>query len=414
MTTEDESDGKPPKSAIVIAGSHRSGTSALTRSVGLLGWQLPANLMPGGRGNELGHWESLRIVRMNDLFLARLERSWLDPKPLPRQWRETEAGRKALVRAQTLIGEEFAGGGGIVLKDPRVSRLGSLWIEALQASGATPVFVIACRNPLDVWRSLMERNGFGLDHAVDLWLSYVLEAEQASRAVPRVLIHYEDLVAGPHAALERMFAGIGLTPEWTADRERDVDDFISRDHRHFHSDKTAFFDHPAIATQAKTIYERMLGAGALQDHAFFDAARRRWRDRWNQESPGGGPSRYGLERAETFLFQSHVSAEDGNVAEAVAAARRAAALAPDNAQYHAHLGILLARNGNLPGAEAALREAISLDAERAGFHHTLGRVLTRTGRIEEAVAAQRRAIELDANDPRYRAALDPLLRRQPS
>jgi tetratricopeptide (TPR) repeat protein len=211
-----------------------------------------------------------------------------------------------------------------------------------------------------------------------------------------------------------MFAGIGLAAEWTDERARNVDGFVSSNHRHFHSGKAAFFDHPGIGAEAKTVYERMLDAGALQDHAFFDAARRRWRDRWNRESPGGGPSRHGLARAETFLLRSLAAAEDGHLAQAVEAARRAAAMAPGNAQYHAHLGGLLTKTGDLTGAEAAIREAIGLDAERAGFHHTLGHVLLKAGRIDEAVAAQRRATLLDGSDPRYRTALDTLLKRRPS
>ena len=58
---------EPARVAIVVVGMHRSGTSAVTRVLSLLGAALPKNLLGAGKGNEEGHWEPSRLVVAHDL-----------------------------------------------------------------------------------------------------------------------------------------------------------------------------------------------------------------------------------------------------------------------------------------------------------------------------------------------------------
>ncbi|MFL0671120.1 MAG: hypothetical protein ACJLS3_06765 [Erythrobacter sp.] len=51
---------------ILILGMHRSGTSACTRVLNLLGCSLPPETYGKGPGNENGHWESIAAVTLND------------------------------------------------------------------------------------------------------------------------------------------------------------------------------------------------------------------------------------------------------------------------------------------------------------------------------------------------------------
>jgi O-antigen biosynthesis protein len=66
---------------------HRSGTSALTRVLNLLGVDLGEHLMPAAAGNnDMGFWEHAEIVGLHDQVLAALDRRWSDPRPLPANW----------------------------------------------------------------------------------------------------------------------------------------------------------------------------------------------------------------------------------------------------------------------------------------------------------------------------------------
>ena len=64
------SPAKRKKIAILVAGMHRSGTSAVARTLSLLGCKLPKTLMPAGPANEPGHWESRTIMDLNDEILG--------------------------------------------------------------------------------------------------------------------------------------------------------------------------------------------------------------------------------------------------------------------------------------------------------------------------------------------------------
>ena len=61
MPAGDEHSGRP-RTAILVSGMHRSGTSAITRVVSLLGAGLPCDIIDARRDNERGFWEGRAVV----------------------------------------------------------------------------------------------------------------------------------------------------------------------------------------------------------------------------------------------------------------------------------------------------------------------------------------------------------------
>src|SRR6187200_3242741 len=96
-----ESKEGPParRTAMIVAGMHRSGTSAVARLLMLLGADGPRNLMPARRGNEAGHWESGPIVDLHDEILATASMTWDDVSPFPVAWLTGPAGEAFRRRA---------------------------------------------------------------------------------------------------------------------------------------------------------------------------------------------------------------------------------------------------------------------------------------------------------------------------
>src|SRR3954447_18430199 len=75
-----EQNGSAPRAATpgtLVLGMHRSGTSAATRVINLLGAHLcrADDLLPDLRGNPRGHWESSTLVDVNDRLLDDMGRS---------------------------------------------------------------------------------------------------------------------------------------------------------------------------------------------------------------------------------------------------------------------------------------------------------------------------------------------------
>src|SRR4051812_46248926 len=129
---------------VYVLGMHRSGTSAVTRVVNLLGVPIgrPERLMIARDDNPAGFWEHGGLMDVNDALLARLGGSWDAPPERARG--DVDLGDLA-ARARhefdaTYDGDRF------VYKDPRVTVLLPFW-RAVLGERAT-VAIVVLRNPL--------------------------------------------------------------------------------------------------------------------------------------------------------------------------------------------------------------------------------------------------------------------------
>lgn len=221
-----------PNSLLLVLGMHRSGSSAATRCLSMLGPTLPATLIKDNASNRAGHWESQPITRLNDAWLNDAGLSWadwttgrLDRMPSAKQ-RDFAADLRAV------IASEFPTDRPAVLKDPRLCRLVPLYRAAL-AEDLPISAIIVLRNPLEVMDSLVRRNRMSPANAALLWLRYMLDAIGDSEGLPRAVIAYDQLLADPVEALQRAEAALGQTFPIAPDRlSSDLTAFLSAGLRH--------------------------------------------------------------------------------------------------------------------------------------------------------------------------------------
>ncbi len=90
---------------------------------------------------------------------------------------------------------------------------------------------------------------------------------------------------------------------------------------------------------------------------------------------------------------------EGDAREAEASFRGAIRLAPDFAEAHANLGLLLDQEGMPAEAEHHYLHSLTLNPDLGKTHMNLGGLLADQKRFEEAEAAYRRALELIPNSP---------------
>lgn len=195
-----------PRTAYLVLGMHRSGTSAVTQLLSLAGAQLPRNIMPGDEHNAQGYFEPWRIAVFNDERLRAAGSAWDDAfaYPCPEVPEAEAAGW--LRRAASLFRQEFAGKRHPLIKDPRATVLLPFWRQVFQALELDARCVIPVRHPLAVAGSLARRDGFSPQKSVLLWSAYMLAAEAYSRGLPRAFVDYDALLAdwrGQVARIER-------------------------------------------------------------------------------------------------------------------------------------------------------------------------------------------------------------------
>src|SRR6185503_5535736 len=70
--------GAPARTAYLVLGMHRSGTSAVTQMLALAGASLPENVMAGDEHNAQGYFEPWKIAMLNDARLRAAGTAWDD------------------------------------------------------------------------------------------------------------------------------------------------------------------------------------------------------------------------------------------------------------------------------------------------------------------------------------------------
>lgn len=256
---------RPPsamRSAILVVGMHRSGTSALTRVLNLLGVRLSSDLMSGVENdNASGFFESIAICNLNDELLAVLGSRWDDWRGLDLDQVEPSLIADYQARARDLVEREFTDSPLFVIKDPRISRLLPFWVSVLESVGAQPLCIISIRNPDEVGLSLKKRNGYSLPRSHLLWLRHVLDAERGARSIPRAFVSYARLLNDCETVVNEIADALKLAwPRPFPQVQTEVHDFLEPQLRHHHGPDADFLEDPNIPDLVRTAYRIVQGA----------------------------------------------------------------------------------------------------------------------------------------------------------
>lgn len=219
--------------ALLILGMHRSGTSAVTRVVNLLGAKIGDRLIPPGHDNPSGFWENATAVEINEQLLREIGRTWYDMREMPDGWMETAAAAKALDLAIKFIRRDLAGSALCALKDPRICLTATLWIKAFEMLKFEVVCLFVARDPREVIESLHRRNDWPRSPLYLMWVQYLLEAEAATRGHHRVMVSYDQVLDDWRTCMERVAKGLHLTwPVKPDDAATAIGAFLDRGQRH--------------------------------------------------------------------------------------------------------------------------------------------------------------------------------------
>lgn len=247
-------EGAPTGSAVLVLGMARSGTSAITRLLTLLGVELgpqEALLPPIAGENAKGFYEHRPIMKVNKELLERLGGSWSEPPRPARGW-QRDAGLEDLrERAHELLAADFAGASLWGFKDPRTSLTLPFWEELL---GDDVRYVICHRRPLDSARSLERRNGIRLDDGVALWTRYMASALAHTAGRRRIVVGYVELFGGREALVGGLANFLGVGDAATEQVRAQVQAWIDDDLRHHASTLRELVEHPAVSAEAQALH----------------------------------------------------------------------------------------------------------------------------------------------------------------
>ncbi|MBB2494404.1 glycosyltransferase [Aquipseudomonas ullengensis] len=245
------------KKILVVLGMHRSGTSALTRGLQVIGVSLGDNLMPAFEGNNnKGFWEDLEIVALNDALLAELGLNWhsLGTLQTPHDWARLldhplAAQAEAYLQAQTVQYPLFG------LKDPRMTRLLPFWLEIFKRCNVEPIFLISSRDPLSVSRSLEKRDNFLAGKNYFLWLEHALPALLDTAGYRRLVVDFNQLLEQPARELERIARLAGLPQPAEIELNTYQDSFLESGLRHYQHTQDDLRADPSLAEEIVRVHQ---------------------------------------------------------------------------------------------------------------------------------------------------------------
>jgi O-antigen biosynthesis protein len=247
--------------ALLVLGMHRSGTSALSRLLNLLGVELGSDLLPPAADNETGFWEHREIQFIHDRIYEDLQAEWTHVSPLPDHWWERPGIQKRRQQLKEELARDFGNYTLWGIKDPRLCSMLPLWRPLLDELHCKPKCVLIFRNPLEVVRSLVKRDKISESRAYLLWLRSVIESEQYSRDLPRALTTFERILSD----WQGQFSQIGRTLEihWPTpiDQVTDaVSEFIRPSARHHRVEDDSFLADNQVPQQVRRLYAAVLAA----------------------------------------------------------------------------------------------------------------------------------------------------------
>lgn len=182
---------------VLVAGTGRSGTSTLTGVLRRFGLHIPQPEVGSDATNPRGFGEPQWVVDFHDELLRRVHIQVSDARPVA--WVRTAdlAGLpEAQQRLGAWLGEQFAQGDMLLVKDPRLSWFLPLWTAAAARHGVEPSFVTMLRPPPEVVGSKRTYYNARLQdgQGVAAWMNMMLGTEWATRGARRVLVRYQDLL----------------------------------------------------------------------------------------------------------------------------------------------------------------------------------------------------------------------------
>ena len=183
------------KKIICILGMHRSGTSMLAHLIREMGvyfgeWD---DLYEPSDYNPDGHFELRQIVDTHDEILSYYHRSWFDVDSFQMNMDDPFIEKEKEILKNCILAnmneQEYLG-----IKDPRMCLMLPLWNEIFLELDCQVKYIIICRNPVEVAKSLKRRDGLPYQYGEKLWHYYNNELFSNMDEKEIFLVTYDNLL----------------------------------------------------------------------------------------------------------------------------------------------------------------------------------------------------------------------------
>ncbi|MEO6824293.1 MAG: hypothetical protein ABI167_06120 [Nitrosospira sp.] len=310
------------KRIVVVLGMHRSGTSAVARSLRAMGVDLGDRMPPPQAPNPKGFWEDQDLCGINCEIMHVLGSDWHHLAPLALHDMETQQENYFLSKAAKLLSPKFSEGTIFGFKDPRTIKLLPFWKKVFLQCQLDIGCVLAIRHPLSVSQSLTKRDGFDAEKNYFLWLGHVIESLSGSAGLKRVLVDYDRLMLSPELEVKRIAEKLDLKIDEVELKIYSAG-FLDRSLRHTTYGLDDLSKDEACPSLVREVYAALLEVASGENH-LDDPALQDQVARWVKE----------YERLKPILLLTDKISEWNNIAALQVSKLEQAAIARDEQITH--------------------------------------------------------------------------------
>lgn len=224
------------RTAVLVVGSGRSGTSTAVGALRRLGVHVPQPEVPPDISNPRGFSEPQWVVDFHERLLGAARVQNGDARP--QAWHRTAriAARDASrLELHDWLEQQFAVADEIVVKDPRMAWFLPLWQEVAADVGARATVLTMLRHPAEVIGSKDRyyNRGGAQQHLLAGWVNMMTRTEHLTRDMARVLVSYDELLRDWRTPLGHVgqVCDVAAVREASPTQQRAVDRFIDPDLR---------------------------------------------------------------------------------------------------------------------------------------------------------------------------------------
>ena len=248
---------KNKKRLILVLGMKRSGTSALTKGLEVMGVSLGNNLMPPPKFNKTGTWEDLDFHALNLEILNFFNDRFRRIAPLTEEELTSLLKSDYVARASQLLLEKISDDRPLGVKVPTFSLLLPFWEKVCDINGVILNTVIALRNPVSVAISAERSFSDFQEKSFWSWISAMLSALTNSERCERILIDYDELIKNPSHQIKRVakVLNLNIKNELLKDYSHQ---FIDPSLRHVVTENYHFSNNDLCLKLAIKMYDRLL------------------------------------------------------------------------------------------------------------------------------------------------------------
>lgn len=188
------------KTLVLVVTCQRSGSSAMTGVLKILGLDLGKRLMGAKPANVKGHFEDLATVTLNDSILKNFKTYHNDPRPLHIDWEKQLAPLTAKVKKH--LGSIFKSRTVFGIKDPRVTLLLPAYVNAAQELGIELKVIRMYRDTQEIVASLQVRDKVSYENAQAIAARYLTALEEYCPLCDHIVVRFDDLITNTSGVID--------------------------------------------------------------------------------------------------------------------------------------------------------------------------------------------------------------------